>query len=254
MRRFILLLLACRLFAGCDLLVQGAMDSELQPLLAALENKQEVRIAAWSFWIGKIGRKSVVISRTDVGPINAAASTALGIERFQPAIVINQGTAGGSNFDLRLWDIVLGERTTDYSAFKSEHGDAGTGTDPIRWTPLIHGLRLDKEPVKFPSFPGDAAMLEAALAVKNPRGRVVKGNIGSAYQYNRELDRISWLHKTYGIDSEDMESAYAAGVAAGMKTRFVAIRMISDTEWSHPKFEVSTGEYCAQFVLDLIRR
>ncbi len=49
-----------------------------------------------------------------------------------------------------------------------------------------------------------------------------------------------------------MESAYAAGVAAGMSTRFVAIRMISDTEWGHPRLEQSAGEYCARFVLDLV--
>jgi len=253
-RVFLLLLCAARVFAGCDLLVQGAVDSELKPLLAALADKQEVRLAAWTFWTGRIGRKSVAISRTEMGPINAAAATALGIERFQPAVVINQGTAGGSNPDLRLWDIVVGERTTDYGAFAAEHGDAGTGADPARWKPLAHRLRLGDELVRFSSFAGDAALLEAALAMKNERGRVVKGNIGSAFQFNRELDRIQWLHRTYGIDSEDMESAYAAGVAAAMKTRFLAIRMISDSEWSHPKFEAAAAEYCAQFVVKLVER
>ena len=113
-------------------------------------------------------------------------------------------------------------------------------------------MRLEKELVKFSSFVGDAGLIEAALKVKYERGRVRKGNLGSAYQFNRELDRISWLRKIYGIDSEDMESAFSAGVATGMKVRFLAIRIIS-TEWSHPKFEPSTGEVCAQFVVELIR-
>ena len=131
MRLLILLTLACgELLAGCDVLVQAAIEPELRPLLAALEEMKEVRIGAWTFWSGKItgknGAKSVVVSRTEVGPINAAAATALGIQAFQPAVIINQGTAGASNPELRLWDIVLGERTTDYSAFVAEHGDAGT--------------------------------------------------------------------------------------------------------------------------------
>ena len=50
-----------------------------------------------------------------------------------------------------------------------------------------------------------------------------------------------------------MESAFSAGMAAGMKVRFLAIPIISDSEWSHPKFEASTGEVCAQFVVELIR-
>jgi adenosylhomocysteine nucleosidase len=258
MRFLILFTLACeQLLAGCDVLIQAAIEPELRPLLAALEDAKEVRIGAWTFWTGRItgknGAKSVVVSRTEMGPINAAAATALGIQMFQPAVIVNQGTAGGSNPDLRLWDIVLGERTTDYSAFLAEHGDAGTGTNPARWKPLVHSLRLEKELVKFPSFPGDATLIEAALKVKYERGRIVKGNLGSAYQLNRVLDRIQWLRKTYGIDSEDMESAFSAGVAMGMKVRFLAIRIISDTEWTHPKFEPATGEVCAQFVVELVR-
>ena len=105
-----------------DLLVQGAVDSELQ-LLAALRNKKEIAIAAWTFWTGRIGAKSVVVSRTEMGPINAAAATALGIEKFHPAAIVNQGTAGAHNPQLMLWDIVVGERTTDYGAFKSAHRD-----------------------------------------------------------------------------------------------------------------------------------
>jgi adenosylhomocysteine nucleosidase len=258
MRSLLLLLLVCNRAPGAyDVLVQAAIEPELKPLLAALEDASEVRIGAWTFWTGHIsgrgGSKSVVVSRTEVGPINAAAATALAIQAFHPGVIINQGTAGASNPELRLWDIVLGERATDYGAFTAEHGDAGTGTSPERWKPLAHSLRIEKELVKFPSFPSDPGLIEAALKLKYERGRVRKGNIGSAYQYNRELDRITWLHNTYGIDSEDMESAFSAGVAAGMKVRFLAIRIISDSEWTHPKFEPSTAEACAQFALELIR-
>jgi adenosylhomocysteine nucleosidase len=96
--------------------------------------------------------------------------------------------------------------------------------------------------------------MEAALRMKYAGGKLVKGNIGSAYQYNRELDRIKWLRATYGIDSEDMESAFSAGVAIGMRVPFLAVRIISDSEWTHPHFEASTGETCARFVVELIRR
>ncbi len=251
--RVLFAVLLCWPASAADLLIQGAVDTELEPLLAALRDRKEIRIAAWTFWTGKLGGKSVVISRTEVGPINSAAATALGIQRFRPKAIINQGTAGAHNPELRLWDIVVGEATTDYSAFRGDHGDAGAGTDPARWKPLQHRLRLDNGALQaFPGFSGDPALVAAALKVKYDRGRVLKGNIGSAFQYNRELDRLLWLHKTYGTDSEDMESAYAAGVAVAMKVPFVAIRIISDTEWSHPQFETIAGEYCAKFVLDYV--
>src|SRR5436189_83304 len=61
----------------CDVMVQGAVDSELQPLLSALKGKEEIQIHSWTFWQDNIGNKSVVISRTGMGPANAAASTAI---------------------------------------------------------------------------------------------------------------------------------------------------------------------------------
>lgn len=238
------------------LLVQGALDVELGPLLDALgaAGRRERRIAAWSFWQGRIGRHDVVVCRTGVGPINAAASTALAIREFRPRAVINQGTAGGHNRMLKLWDIVLGEKTTDYSAFEAPHGDAGAGVDTRAWKPKPHVIRtLAGEPRTYASFAGDPQLLAAAEKIPNPRGRVLRGNLGSAFQYNRQLDHIDWLHRAYGTDTEDMESAYAHGAAVAFGVPFLAIRMVSDTEWEHPVFERVAGQYCAEFVLELIR-
>jgi adenosylhomocysteine nucleosidase len=199
--------------------------------------------------------KTVIVSRTEVGPINASTATTLAIVNFRPRLIINQGTAGAAAPDLNLFDIVVGESTVDYGAFRSTHADAGAGVDLSRWAPMPHRLRLDGlERVPFDRFPGDDAAVAAALRIPNPRGRVVKGVIGTAFEFNREVDRLVWMNKTYGVVSEDMESAFAAGTAAGFKTRFVAIRIISDSEFRAAEFQPVAGEYCAAFVLELIRR
>jgi adenosylhomocysteine nucleosidase len=257
-RSFVGACAACAVASASDpvqVLVQGAIDVELQPLLSALEGGRATQVSAWTFWEGRIGGKRVVVSRTEVGPINAVAATVLGIERFKPTLIVNQGTAGAHNPSLRLWDIVIGDRTVDYSAYSSEHSDAGAGVHPERWKPDPHRMRLDgKQLTPFPTFSGDARAIETAAAMKNPRGRVLRGTIGSAYQYNRELDMIASIHARYGTDSEDMESAFAHGAAIGLGTRFLAIRMISDSEYNHPTFERVAGQYCAEFVVELIHR
>jgi adenosylhomocysteine nucleosidase len=238
-----------------DIVVQGALDSEIQPLLAALEEKEQIQIAAWTFWRGRIGSKRVVVSRTEVGPINAVAATTLAIVNFKPRVIINQGTAGASDPELKIFDIVVGEATVDYGAFRSSHADAGQGIDMSRWTPIYHRLRIDgKERKTFPRFVGDEVTLRAALETPYKRGRVVKGIVGSAFEFNKEIDRLVWARKTFGNVSEDMESAYVAGAAEGFKTRFLAIRVISDSEFHSPKLEEVAGEYCAAFVVDVIRK
>ncbi len=237
-----------------DLLIQGAVDTELQPLLAALEGAERVQIGAWTFWRGRMGGKRVVVSRTEVGHANAAASTALGIMTFRPKLIINQGTAGAVDPTLKVFDIVVGESTVDYGSFQSTHADLGAGVDQARWTPLPHRIRLDGgERVEFKSFPGDAEAMKVAFATPNPRGRVLAGVIGSAYEFNRELDRLVWMRKTYGVSTEDMESAFAAVVATGFRTPFLAIRIVSDNEFTAPDFQRVAGEYCAAFVVDLVK-
>ncbi len=241
--------------APIDIVVQGALDWELQPLLAALEGKEQIQIAAWTFWKGRIGDKSVVVSRTEVGPINAVAATTLAIINFRPTLIINQGSAGANDPELKVFDIVVGESTVDYGAYMSKHADAGQGIDMSRWSPLYHRLRLDgKDRVQFKSFPGDEEAMRVSLGTPYKRARVVKGVIGSAFEFNKEIDRLLWVRKTFGASSEDMESAYCAGVAAGFKTRSLAIRIISDSEFYAPELQEVAGEYCAAFVVDVIKR
>jgi hypothetical protein len=38
-----------------------------------------------------------------------------------------------------------------------------------------------------------------------------------------------------------------------MGVPFLAIRIISDSEYTHPQYEEIAGQYCAEFVRDFIR-
>lgn len=238
-----------------DIIVQGALDWELQPLLAALEDKKQVQIAAWTFWKGKIGEKRVVVSRTEVGPINAVAATTLAIQYFKPRVVINQGSAGAHDPELKVFDIIVGEATVDFGAFRSSHADAGKGIDAARWMPMSHRIRVDgKERTAYKNFPGDPELLQTALGTPYKNGRLVKGVIGSAFEYGKEIDRLLWIRKTFGTSSEDMESAFVAGACIGFQTRFLAIRILSNSEFYAPELKEVAGEYCAAFVVDVIKR
>ena len=235
--------------ASVDLVIQGAVDAEVMPLIESLSGAARIQVAAWTFWRGRLGGREVVVSRTEVGPINAVAATTLAIRTFHPRFIVNQGTAGATEADLRVFDIVVGEATVDYGAFRAGHADAGKGSDQGAWTPMFHRFRLDGQtPVARRVFPGDAAALAFVLAQPYERGRVVRGVIGSAFQFNQEVDRLRWIHEKYGAVSEDMESAYAAGAALGFGTPFIAVRIISDSDFYAPGIHPEAAGYCARFV------
>src|SRR5262245_46573713 len=96
------LLTACTRVAERPVVVQGAMDVEIQKLARALENAVEEKVQGWTFWRGTIDGYPVIASKTLKGMENAAAATALAAERYHPIAIINQGTAGGHAADLHV--------------------------------------------------------------------------------------------------------------------------------------------------------
>ena len=120
---------------------------------------------------------------------------------------------------------------------------------------MPHRLRLGgEERVALPVFPCDPEAMTTALAQPNPHGRVIKGVIGSAFQFNREVDRLLWVRDRYDAVSEDMESAFAGGTALGFNTPFLAVRIISDSDFYAPGVHPGAAERCARFVAAVVER
>ena len=67
---------------------------------------------------------------------NTAAATAVAIEKYNPIAIINQGTSGGHDPNLNVFDIVLGKRTTNIGSLKTANMDENEGIDPTTWIPM----------------------------------------------------------------------------------------------------------------------
>ena len=237
------------------IVIQGAMDVEMQHMVKQLTDVREVSFGGWKFFKGTLDNAPVVIAKTEVGMTNAAASTLLAIEKFNPSAIINQGTAGGHAPKLHRYDIVLGETSVNFGNFRTNHGDAGKGVDPEAWIPMTLTLNVAGEAKEFTNFKGSAALLGFADAVSSTytHGKVVRGVIGSADQWNRELDRIAWIHKTYNTAVEEMETASAAQVAEAYGIPFLGIRILSNSEHHGESFDPQAGLYCQTYVLSVVK-
>src|SRR5438445_719539 len=80
----------------------------VERMAGTVGNVNEWKVPGWTFWSGTVNGYPVVISKTLKGMENAAAATVLAAERYHPVAIINTGTAGGHQPDLRVYDIVLG--------------------------------------------------------------------------------------------------------------------------------------------------
>jgi adenosylhomocysteine nucleosidase len=236
------------------------MDLEVRKLAATLSNVTEERVQGWIFWRGTVDGYPVIVSKTLKGMPNAAAATALAAERYHPAAIINQDTAGGHEPSLHVYDIVLGTDSVNLGSFKTAYRAAGQGSDFGEWTPLDL-TRSDGSAANDPNarrmrrFKADAQLLAAAASVKDryQKGRVVEGVIGSAEVWNSELDRIQRLHDQYGTTVEEMETASAAQIADLYRIPFLGIRVLSNNITNDGAWDPKSGEACQEYVYQVVK-
>jgi adenosylhomocysteine nucleosidase len=241
--------------------VQGAMDVEVRTLVAALEHATEQKIQGWTFWKGTLDGYPVVVSKTLKGMPNAAAATVLAAERYHPVAIINQGTAGGHEAGLHVFDIVLGVDAVNLGSFKTGFRARGRGSNVAEWVPLDL-TRSDGSAAEDPNarvmrrFHGDETLLAAARSVRGQyqKGRVVDGVIGSSEIWNSEIDRIQHFRKQFGTTAEEMETAAAAQIAGLFNIPFLGIRVLSNNITNAGAYDAQTAIACQEYVADVAKR
>lgn len=241
-------------------IVQGAMPIEVELLVKRLENVSEEKVGGWTFWRGTVSGYPVVVSKTLKGMSNTAAATAIAIERFKPVAIINQGTAGGHDAQLNVFDIVIGEAAVNLGAFKTGVRQSGQGSDSVEWVPMDllaseGSAGEDPNARTMRRFNADEQLLAAADNVKDSyrKGKVVRGVIGSSDVWNSELDRINRFHKQFGTSVEEMETASAAQIAKFFNVPFLGIRVLSNNITNGGKYNGTTALACQEYVFEVVK-
>ncbi len=211
--------------------ILGAFEREITLLEDELTDTQEQRIEGIKFVRGKLSGKRVVIAFTGIGKVNAAMTTTLLIEHFQPDKIIFTGIAGAVNRQLQPGDIVIAEKTA--------HHDMGT----IWPEGLFHkGVknRLDgwENPVFFDADErllrlaeraAEQVELSSIQIISGQRTpKVVKGIVVTGDAFIASTDKCIELRKKLGADAVEMEGAAVAQICYQREIGCLVIRSISD--------------------------
>ncbi|MEI7816910.1 MAG: futalosine hydrolase [Desulfuromonadales bacterium] len=90
------------------IIVIAAVPKEVELLEKMLEYSGRVKSGNYEYVEGTLGNLRVVICAGGVGKVNAAAATAVMIDRYQPQLVINTGCAGAYvNSGLSIGNLVV---------------------------------------------------------------------------------------------------------------------------------------------------
>ena len=217
--------------SGEPIALLGAFDTELELIRTEISAPDTHIIMGIRFCSGTIRGKQVVVTEAGVAKVNAAVTTALLIEHFNPSAVIFSGIAGALGDSVFPGDIVIGLTTA--------HHDLVSITDEVReHFGVVNPVTGERNPVFFPaderliSVARDAAREIAFTSMETTVGeripRVIEGIIatGDAFVASEELR--SGIRTDLNANAVEMEGAAVAQVCYQYDIPCIIIRSISD--------------------------
>jgi adenosylhomocysteine nucleosidase len=212
--------------------VLSAFPAELRPLARAVEVRERVEVDGHPFYTGELAGLRVVLSQTNIGMLNAAATTESMLANFDVAAIVFSGVAGSPH---RIGDVTVPLE------FEESSSSLVFAADPQLVT-LARKLKT----VKLERCTSLPATGEQVCMRHRPRifvgGRGESGDPFGGTPFPCQMDN----HDVFGCDvanlaasaprakavpdpvAQDMETAAVARVAQARGIPWVAFRGVSD--------------------------
>lgn len=217
----------------------GAMEEETRVLLDHMENRVDKEVHHLNYTTGMIHGVEVVLTQSGIGKVNSALATAFMIDRYEPQLIINTGSAGGLKEGLNVGDVLISDtlayHDVDATAFGYQRGQ-------VPQMPVEY--KSDEKYVK--------EILKAAQSVglHPQKGMIVSSD--SFIASKKDVETIQMNFPKAG--ATEMEGTSIAQTCYVLKTPFVVIRAISDSadeeaSVSFDEFIITAGKKSAEMVV-----
>ena len=221
--------------------IMGAMPEEIEPLLAKLDNVNEVIYAANKYYEGSYNGREVVVAYSKIGKVFATLTATILIERFKCDMLLFSGVAGAISEELKVGDLIIADglcqHDLDITAFGHPHGYVPEGEVCI---------------------PTDVNLRNIAKKVANEKSLTLKeGVIATGDQFVANEERKNWIGTTFKADALEMEGASVAVVCSTLNIPFFILRAISDSAdmdagFDFDTFLKSSAQISADFILSMV--
>lgn len=214
-----------------------AMEEELNAFLTKVTFNNKAEIYKAEFYECKYKELELVLVLSGVGKVNAARTTQLLIDKYNPTYIFNIGVAGAVSPSLKLLDIVVADNLLqhdfDITVFDHEKGYIpGVGTK----------IACDKN------------LLEIAKKTNNVHiGLVASGDI-----FVTDDMMGAKINKKFKALCVEMEGAAIAQVCFLSNVPFLAIKCISDTvlkednNLTYNEFLDKSSENIAKYLIKIL--
>lgn len=191
----------------------GAMVEEITPLLERFGSYTQHHVGGNTYYEIHKAQHTIFIAYSKIGKVHAALSASAMIMKFGCECIIFSGVAGGLRADLKVGDLVLGEKLCQYDV------DISAFSHPLGFIPESK-LYIESSP----------ELNAIARNVAKEQNIVLKeGIIASGDSFIADATKKQWIVKHFNAIAVEMEGAAVAVVCDACKIPFCILRSISDS-------------------------
>lgn len=206
----------------------AAEKTEMNTIKEYMSDVKEEKVYNLVFFIGKIENKECVLVECGVGKVNSGRTTQILIDKYKVDYVINIGSAGALTSELKIEDIVIGEKLVQHDFDITGAGNYEVGE--------ICGIgkffESDKKLIK---------LCKQTIDEFNDRSFNIKlGTIATGDWFASIPEKSQKIQKEFNADCIEMEGAAIAQVCYLDNIPFLVIRGISDTPNGNNKIDFHT--------------
>ena len=224
------------------LAIMGAMQEEIEPLLAYFDKVNVVEYANNKYYEVSYNGLEIVIAYSKIGKVFASLTASTMIEKFGCDTLLFSGVAGGINPKLKIGDLIIADKLCqhdlDITAFGHPHG-------------FVPGGKVFVETSK--------ELRDVAIKVAKENDlKVIEGIIATGDQFVHSTQRKEFIEKTFDADALEMEGASVAVVCDALNVPFFILRAISDTAdmdagFDFDEFLKSSAKNSADYLIKILK-
>ncbi len=225
------------------LAIMGAMQEEVEPLLAFFDNVKETVYANNKYYEVNYNGLDIVIAYSKIGKVFASLTASTMIQKFGCDTLLFSGVAGGINPKLEIGDLIIADKLCqhdlDITAFGHPHGYVPEGNVFIETNANLRNI---------------------AIEVANEKNlKVIVGTIATGDQFVHSSERKEFIETTFKADALEMEGASVAVICDALNIPFFILRAISDTAdmeagFDFEEFLKSSAQTSAEYLIEIVKK
>lgn len=197
-----------------DIGIIGAMQPEVEAIIAALTNPENETVSGITFYTGTICGKSVAVAKCGIGKVFAALCAEIMILKYSPDLLVNTGVGGAIGGGLNCGDVVIADRLCQHDMDTSAIGDPKG---------LVSGINKIY-------FNADERAREILLEQGKALGLAVKsGTVATGDKFIADTEDKRRIASDFFASVCEMEGCAIAQTAFVNGTPFAVVRAISDS-------------------------